>query len=81
VKAAQVKSMKVEKKELKERTFIPYQITITVESENEHLALVNDFAGLEAATKSSYLSKLFRYRSDEFRAIRNLIHIVREHTK
>jgi hypothetical protein len=80
VKAAQVKSMKVEKKELKERTFIPYQITITVESENEHKALVQDFNNLEAVTESSYLSKLFRY-TGEFRAIRDLIQIVREHTK
>jgi len=67
--------MKVNKIELKERTFIPYEVVITVESEEEHIQLKRDI-------HNTYYSN-FRLRDilRKARAIDNLFDSILHHTK
>lgn len=44
----------VEKKELTPRAFIPYQITITVNSQEEHKQLVREFNELESLSNGAW---------------------------
>jgi len=46
--------MRVEKQELKDRTFIPYTITVTVESEEEHDKLSNQIRHAESHIRSAW---------------------------
>lgn len=46
--------MKTEKIELAPRTFIPYQIIITVDSQEEHKQLKQEFRDLEYAAQGAW---------------------------
>lgn len=66
--------MNIVKKELKERQFTPYQITITIESEAEHNGLVDDLKHLRE--KDNYLFSRLRRPN-----IQKLVDIILSHIK
>jgi len=69
--------MRVDKKELKERTFIPYQIVITVESEEEHKKLRSDVSEVDNVIMSS--QSMFKRRHLD--TIFDMFNQIRSHTK
>jgi hypothetical protein len=69
--------MKVTKKELRERTFIPFQIVIEIESEKEHENLRKSIAAVEAESTRYRMG----YRNKERNAVYDLFDKITAHTK
>jgi len=67
--------MKVNKRELVERTFIPYEIVITVESEEEHNYLNNDVSRVEAEMPKNV------FFWGKAKTLRDLFRLIKSHTK
>jgi len=67
--------MKVKKKELKERMFTPYEITITIENEVEHMALKKDIREAESSSRRT----MDRFRKQTM--ITDLFNQITSHTK
>jgi len=68
--------MNIIKKELKERVFVPYTITITVESEQEHKNLYEDFKQLQQMSDSHW----YRFQK-RLNAVYGLATLIFEHRK
>lgn len=71
--------MKVNKKELAKRTFIPYEIIITVETQEDHDNLVKD---LKPDFDTSLITKTFDKLGSTYsvrEAILNIFKILKEH--
>jgi len=68
--------IKVTKKELIDRTFIPYEIIITVSSEREHKQLADEMYEIE----SSMRNRLGLSRASKYQMVSDLVGQLSKHT-
>lgn len=77
--------MKVQKKELKDRQFTPYEITVTIDNEKEHGILLNNIAKVVNIMNSKgiggTIDDIFGVSFFSESALGSLLNEIKNHTK